>query len=128
MSGTGMPSTGRAGGGHDLIRSCELLEEYRHIIKGIGRERGMEVLYELEIAAPSGESEIAGPDQQVRIIVSEQRRYLRMEDPMVRAGHRLDFIVPTYTASPFLTEAGAHALGIRQDQGIAATAPQKRVE
>ncbi|MDF0546071.1 hypothetical protein PX699_27310 [Sphingobium sp. H39-3-25] len=120
--------TGRAGRSHDLVRTRELLEEPSHIVEGIGRERGMEVLNKLEIATPTGEGKISGPDQQMRVVVGEQRRNLRVEDPMVRAGNRLDLIVPTDTARALLAQAGAHAFGIRQDQGIAAAAPQQRVE
>ncbi|WP_275230779.1 hypothetical protein [Novosphingobium album (ex Liu et al. 2023)] len=111
-----------------MIGSRELLEEAGGVIEGVGREARMEMLDEFEIAAPSGKCQVSRADEQMGIVIGEQRADLRVEHAVAGAGDGLDLIIAPHPACPFLAEARANTFRIGKDQRIAATAPQQGIK
>jgi hypothetical protein len=88
----------------------------------------MQMLDQLEITAPPRESQVARSDEQMGIVIAEQRAHFCVKHPMICAGHGFDLIVAADPARAFLAQAGAHAFRIGQDEGIATTPAKQRVE
>ncbi|WP_255209804.1 hypothetical protein [Sphingobium xenophagum] len=88
----------------------------------------MEMLDQLEIAAPAREGQISRSDEQMSIVLAEKCADLRVENAVIGAGNGFDFIVAADPARPFLAQTGTHALRIGQNKSIAPAATQQSVE
>lgn len=113
-----------SGVGDDRIGQGHQIEEVRRIGDRIGREACMQVLDDFEVAAPAAERDIPGADKDVGVPIAEQHAHFGVEHAG-RARDRLDLVVSPGAASALLTQTGADALGIGEDEGFApATAEQ----
>lgn len=109
-------------------RRCQGLEEASGVEQRVSGEAVVQVLERLQVPAPAAIGEVAGPHDEVDLVLGRQNDELRVEYPSSRRGDRLELVVPADPPRPELAERAANRIDISEHAGLARAAPHELVQ